>query len=111
MNVFAYITAPDKDTACSLARLLVEAQLAAGVNIGGPAFSVYRWQGKIHEAEEWLLFVQTTQENFHNLEKFVKQRHPYHTPCIIAMEIKAGEPDFMDWIRRGDLGGVCHHQS
>lgn len=99
MELLVYITVPDEALARSLGRGLIEDGLAAGVNISGPALSIYRWQGAIHEKREWLLFAQCQESAFRRLEAWIQNRHPYQTPCIIAMEIKKGNKDFLAWIR------------
>ena len=45
----------DREQGLKIARSLVEAGLAACVNVIGGATSVYRWQGKICEERELLL--------------------------------------------------------
>ncbi len=52
MSLLVYVTVPDEREALTLARMLVEARLAAGVNVLPGARSVYRWQGAVREAGE-----------------------------------------------------------
>ena len=51
---------PNAAAAHALAEALVEARLAACVNLLPPCRSVYRWQGKLEEAEEVPLLIKTT---------------------------------------------------
>jgi len=52
------------EEAQKIARELVERRVAACVNIVSPIQSVYRWQGKVESATEWLLLIKTTAERF-----------------------------------------------
>jgi periplasmic divalent cation tolerance protein len=52
---------PDQAAAEALAGELVEARLAACVNILAPCRSVYRWQGVTETADEVPLLIKTSQ--------------------------------------------------
>ncbi|HEY4679205.1 MAG TPA: divalent-cation tolerance protein CutA, partial [Candidatus Angelobacter sp.] len=55
-------TAGSKEEAGKIAHALVERRLAACVNIVPQIESIYRWQGKIETAQEWLLLIKTQAE-------------------------------------------------
>ena len=93
-----FCTCPDKDTAETIATLLVEKQLAACVNIMPNITSVYRWQGQIERAEELLLIIKAQTDVYPLLEAKIKQYHPYEVPEIIAVPIERGLPDYLHWI-------------
>lgn len=92
-------TLPDPTTARQLARHLVEARLAACVNVLEGCTSVYRWQGAVEEASETVLVIKTAQERYPALETFLRQQHPYELPEIIALPIAQGLPEYLDWVR------------
>jgi periplasmic divalent cation tolerance protein len=81
-----------------LALLLVERKLAACVQILPPMVSIYRWQGKVERASEYLIFIKTTQSVFARLESVIKENHPYETPEIIGISIKNGSLDYLKWV-------------
>ena len=60
MSLLACVTVPDGATARTLAHLVVERRLAAGVNILPGALSIYRWEGKVRESRECLLLAQVS---------------------------------------------------
>ncbi|MFN3593091.1 MAG: divalent-cation tolerance protein CutA [Thiobacillaceae bacterium] len=92
-------TLPDPATARQLARRLVEARLAACVNVLEGCTSVYRWQGAVEEASETVLVIKTAHDRYAALETFLRQQHPYELPEIIALPIAQGLPEYLDWVR------------
>jgi len=93
-------TAPDKPLALRIARALVDARLAACVQISGPVESIYRWQGQIESATEWQCWIKTTRDRYADVEQTIRRLHPYEVPEIIAMPIVEGHPDYMQWLER-----------
>lgn len=89
---------PDRPTAEALARELVEARLAACVNILAPCHSVYRWQGSIETADEVPMLIKTSSERYLALEAAIRRRHPYELPEVIALPIREGLPEYLAWV-------------
>ncbi|MCX8085437.1 MAG: divalent-cation tolerance protein CutA [Rhodocyclaceae bacterium] len=89
---------PDSDSAKALAAHLVEARLAACVNVLAPCHSVYRWQGQLEEASEVPLLIKTTSERYAELEAAIRARHPYELPEIVAVPITQGLAAYLDWV-------------
>ncbi len=96
---------PDADTALRIADALVDAQLAACVQVLPGATSVYRWQGKVERASETLLLIKTTHVRFDALAARIVELHPYELPEVIAVEITGGLPAYLDWIARETAPG------
>ena len=86
-----------------LARELVEARLAAGVNILPGAHSVYRWQKNVCEAAEIVLLAQVSRAAFADFRAHVLARHPHEGPCITAVPITDGNAAFLRWIGENSL--------
>ncbi|HEY6862659.1 MAG TPA: divalent-cation tolerance protein CutA [Burkholderiales bacterium] len=89
---------PDRASAEKLAHLLIDQRLAACVNVLSPCRSVYRWKGKVDDAEEFPLLIKTTRERYAALEAAVRKHHPYELPEIIALPLAAGLPAYLDWV-------------
>lgn len=89
---------PDTYSAHALAGALVEARLAACVNILAPCRSVYRWQGKTENAEEVPVLIKTTAARYAALETAIRARHPYELPEIVAVPIERGLPEYLAWV-------------
>ena len=89
---------PDLECAQLVARTLVEARLAACVNLLPAVHSIYRWQGQIEEATEITLLIKTTSQQIDSLQKAIEKLHPYDVPEIIATPIVAGYAPYLQWI-------------
>jgi len=98
-NLLLVITnLPDAATARALARTLVEARLAACVNIMPGVESVYRWQNQIETSNEVTLMIKTTSQAYQRLENALRSAHPYDLPEIIALPLAAGYGPYLHWI-------------
>ncbi|HLY97654.1 MAG TPA: divalent-cation tolerance protein CutA [Candidatus Angelobacter sp.] len=91
-------TASSEDEAKKLAHALVERRLAACVNIVPQITSVYRWQGKVESACEWLLLIKTTHSVFSKVRDAIHELHSYEVPECVLLEIAAGSPQYLAWI-------------
>lgn len=82
-----------------IARAVVEARLAACVNIlSGGVTSVYRWKGKVESARERLLLIKTSRKRLGKLQAAVEQLHSYDVPEFIAVPIVAGSRAYLGWV-------------
>jgi periplasmic divalent cation tolerance protein len=111
MNTLLVLThLPDRESAESLARILVERNLAACVNVLPPCRSVYRWKQAIETADETPVLIKTTEARYAALEAAIRERHPYELPDLIALPVTAGLPAYLAWVaaetRDGDEGAA-----
>lgn len=81
-----------------IAQALVDRRLAACVNIVPHVESIYRWQGKIETAEEWLLLIKTQADLFERVRDAVKELHSYDLPEFVMLEVAAGSHEYLSWI-------------
>ena len=91
-------TTEKKEDAEKIAKAIAEKRLAGCIQIIGPITSTYWWKGNVETAEEWLLFIKSKKNLYEELEKAIKEIHPYETPEIIAMPIVAGSKDYLEWL-------------
>jgi periplasmic divalent cation tolerance protein len=96
--IVVFMTASNAEEAERLADRLVEARLAACVQILPQMESVYRWQGKIERQREVLLIAKTVTSKFAELEKEVRALHSYETPEIVAFPLTAGSEPYLQWL-------------
>lgn len=95
-----FTTTEKKEDARKIAREVVRRRLAACVQIIGPVSSTYWWKEGIEEAEEWLCVVKSREELYEELEKAIRDVHPYEVPEILAMPVVKGSPDYLRWLDR-----------
>jgi periplasmic divalent cation tolerance protein len=81
-----------------IGRLLVEERLASCVNFIPEVRSIYRWKGRVEEASETLLLVKTVEAVLPALTERVRGLHSYECPCVAALPIVGGNPDYLAWI-------------
>lgn len=97
-HLLVLCTCPDHALAERLARSLVEARLAACVNVLPRLESIYRWQGQVETAEEWLLLIKARAADYPALERHIRDLHPYQVPEVIALPIVQGLAAYLAWI-------------
>ena len=92
-------TAPSKEEAGRIAKLLVERRLAACVQVAGPVESHYRWKGNLERSTEWLCLIKTTRMNYPAVEAAIRASHPYEVPEIVACPIESASASYLAWLR------------
>ena len=63
---------PDRASALTLAKKLIDARLAACVNVLADCTSVYRWQEKIESTSEIPVLIKTLAQHYPQVEQMVK---------------------------------------
>lgn len=91
-------TFPEVSRAREAARILVEARLAACCTFVEGS-SVYRWKDNLSEDKEAVMLIKTRSSLYPELEKKLKQIHPYEVPEIIALPVVAASQNYSDWIK------------
>jgi periplasmic divalent cation tolerance protein len=98
-KVVVLVTCANAKEAKRIARVVVEARLAACVNVlAAPVHSVYRWKGKVEQAREVLLLMKTSRKKLTPLRALVEHLHSYDVPEFIALPIAAGSPAYLHWL-------------
>jgi periplasmic divalent cation tolerance protein len=95
---FCYITVPSRNEALAIGRTVVEERLAACANVLDGVSSIYWWQGALEQAGEAALILKTRAELVERLTGRIRELHSYECPCVVALPIAAGNPDYLDWI-------------
>ena len=97
-KVVIMVTASSRRECRKIARRLIEEKLAACVSITQPIQSVYRWEGKVEQSKEFLMFIKTNRDLFPQIKAEIALIHSYHTPEIICLPIIDGSPNYLQWI-------------
>jgi periplasmic divalent cation tolerance protein len=91
-------TAPNEETASQLARLLVNAGLAACVSLLPQLRSIYRWNDTIQDEAEVLMLIKTTRTEAAAASELLRQEHPYDCPEILAFDAVGGLEAYLTWL-------------
>jgi periplasmic divalent cation tolerance protein len=93
-----HTTIDSREGAQKIATALVSKHLAACVQIAGPITSTYWWQGKMEQAEEWVCTAKTRSKLYNEVEQAIREAHTYDVPEILAVDIAAGNADYLNWV-------------
>jgi periplasmic divalent cation tolerance protein len=91
-------TVSSREEAHTIAKALVSERLAACVNIAGEVESVYRWNGDVEKAQEFMMLIKTTGDRFGAVMERLKELHSYEVPELIQVPIENGLPEYLEWI-------------
>lgn len=91
------VTTDDEDKAVELAKKLIAEKLAACVQITNIR-SVFFWDGKTDDAQEYLLLAKTREAIYDELEDFIKENHDYEVPEILKVPILGGFGPYLQWM-------------
>ena len=90
---------PDMLLAKRLAHELVERGLAACVNLGTPALSIFAWKGELESAEEVPLTIKTTFARQDEVMRQLVCLHTYDVPEVLVLPVIGSTVDYADWVR------------
>jgi len=91
-------TFDDKKNAELVSKKLIESKLAACVQLS-EIESYFRWENKSQKAKEYKIEIKTNTKNYKKVEKLIKQNHTYELPEIIAVKIKKGSKEYLNWMK------------
>jgi len=100
--IFIYVTAANEGEAKNIAKHLLEKRLIACAN-HFPVKSIYRWEGKVNEDDEYVMIIKTKGENYAEIKEEIKKLHSYDVPCITKISVSPNEK-YANWLER-ELGG------
>ena len=92
------VTADDADWLAGFTRTLVEERLAACGHLLTPIRSVYRWEGAVHDEAEARVALHTRRSLVPAVVERTRALHTYDVPCVIALPLLGGNPDYLRWV-------------
>ena len=96
--VIVMTTMPADADSTAFAQTLVEARLAACVNVLAPMESVYRWEGKVDQERERQLIIKTSRSRLAALWERIRDLHPYDVPEFIVVPVVEGNDAYLRWV-------------
>ena len=92
------VAASSSEEASRIADALLDARLAACVQVIGPVESRYWWQGARESATEWLCLAKSRTDLLDRVVAAVRSVHSYETPEVVAVPIVGGDPAYLAWL-------------
>ena len=96
--IIVLTTVPDIAAGESLAEKIVEARLAACVQLLPKMTSIYIWEGKVQKETEHLLLIKTLPEKYDALVSFITEHHSYDVPEIVAIDTERVAQPYLEWV-------------
>jgi periplasmic divalent cation tolerance protein len=97
-HVVVMTTLPADADAAAFARALVDARLAACVNVLPVMESIYRWKERIERDGERQLLIKTSRDRVSALWERVRTLHPYELPEFLVLPIVDGNDAYLRWV-------------
>lgn len=95
-----YMTCKNKIEANKIAYALVKKDLVACANIIPNIKSYFKWNNKkVNIIKESVLIGKTVKKNINKIILYVKKISSYDCPCVVFVDIKNGNKDFLSWIK------------
>jgi periplasmic divalent cation tolerance protein len=96
--VVVLTTVPSGEQGEAIAQALVEARVAACVNVLPPMTSIYRWRGTVERDTERQMIIKTTRRNLPALQARLAALHPYELPELIVLSVADGSTEYLAWV-------------
>ncbi|SDZ00207.1 divalent cation tolerance protein [Geodermatophilus africanus] len=94
------VTGSDSEWLSGYTRTLVEERLVACGHQLAAIRSVYRWEGVVHDEPEARVALHTRRSLVPEVVARTSELHPYDVPCVIAVPLVGGHPDYLRWVVR-----------
>ncbi len=98
MFVAIYTTFENLNEARKVGRQLVKKKLTGCVNLIPNVNSIYRWEGKIEEATEIILWCKTQDFLIDKIQNIIQELHPYSLPAFVVYPIHSGSEEYLRWL-------------
>lgn len=96
--VIVLTTVPSPEIGEQIGRALVDAGLAACVNVLSPMVSIYRWKGEVQRETECQLVIKTVGARVDAVHASVSELHPYDLPEFLVLPVTGGDPAYLAWV-------------
>jgi periplasmic divalent cation tolerance protein len=92
------VTAAEAEWLAGFTRTVVEERLAACGHLIAPIRSIYRWEGAMNDDAEARVALHTRRSLVPAVVERTQELHPYDIPCVIALSLTGGSPEYLRWI-------------
>jgi len=92
-------TVPNEDEGNALAAKIINARLAACVQVLPQMTSFYVWEGETQQDTEHMLLMKTLGSKYDELERFIITNHSYSVPEIVAINGERASIPYLSWMK------------
>ncbi len=92
------LTGPVGEQLVGIVSTLVNERIIACGQIVPQVRSIFRWDGAVADEPESRAHLHTVAHLVPKLTRRVRDMHPYDVPCVIAMPLVDGDPEYLAWL-------------
>lgn len=96
--IICLVACPTQEVGSAIAKMLVDQELAACVQVLPQMQSVYRWKGEVCIDEEVLLLVKTATHLKDQVKTFIETNHPYEVPEFVVLQALDASEKYGSWL-------------
>lgn len=96
--IIVFATTQTELEAEHLAKKIVEAKLAACVQVLPKMKSFYFWEDEVKQEHEYLILIKTMKDKFSKLEEFILENHSYDLPEVVGVEAAKVSEKYIKWV-------------
>ena len=97
-------TVKNKVTKENIINELIKNDYASCINVIENVSSHYKWQGKVENEKEDILFIKTMKRNEKLVYEVIRVIHDYETPEIMTIAINNIDSSYLDWANESVVG-------
>ena len=90
-------TVKNKITKKNIINELIKNDYVSCINVIENVSSHYKWQGKVENEKEDILFIKTMKRNEKLVYKVIRAMHDYETPEIITIAVNNVDSSYLNW--------------
>jgi periplasmic divalent cation tolerance protein len=96
-------TFPSEESVADVADKVVRNRLCACVNFA-QIRSIYAWQGKMEDQQEFVALFKTTAKSAKKLKAEIARLHPYEVPEIVELKMEDVSKPYLSWLAESTDG-------
>ncbi len=99
MAIF-YLVCADDTEADKLSQILLDKKLVVCTK-KIPVESAFSWKGKIHQADEVLMLMESSEEMFEKVEAEVRKVHSHKVFVFFSIPVSKASKGVLEWMKEG----------
>ena len=97
-GVLVISTYPNEESIVEISNnLIIAKKLCACISLT-KVRSIYYWNNKLEDQEEFIVFFKTTKLRASSLKDEIRRLHPYEAPEILELKLDGVSRDYLSWL-------------